>query len=106
MSPSTSRLRPATNLLAGVVDGLLEASVFGSFSRIGFACRSRIGRWDEPPRLEGKVMVITGASSGIGRAVTLELARLGADLWLVGRDEQRLEAAQRTAIASTAAVGS
>jgi dehydrogenase/reductase SDR family protein 12 len=99
MSPSTGRLRPATSILAGVVDGLLEASVFGSFSRIGYACRSRIGRWDELPRLEGKVMVVTGASSGIGRAVALELARLGADLWLVGRDEQRLEAAQRTAIA-------
>jgi dehydrogenase/reductase SDR family protein 12 len=99
MSLSTGRLRPGTSLLAGVVDGLLEASVFGSFSRIGFACRSRIGRWDELPRLEGKVIVVTGASSGIGRAVALELARLGADLWLVGRDEQRLEAAQRTAIA-------
>jgi NAD(P)-dependent dehydrogenase (short-subunit alcohol dehydrogenase family) len=39
--------------------------------------------------LKGKTCVITGATSGIGRAAALELGRLGADLVLTGRDGRR-----------------
>ncbi|MFI5318352.1 MAG: SDR family oxidoreductase [Myxococcota bacterium] len=39
--------------------------------------------------LASKTAVITGATSGIGRATALELARRGARLLLVGRNEQR-----------------
>jgi ribitol 2-dehydrogenase len=40
--------------------------------------------------LEGAVVVITGASSGIGRAVARRLAKRGAKLVLAGRSEDRL----------------
>lgn len=43
-----------------------------------------------PFSLVGKTILITGASSGIGKATAIECARLGAKLILVGRDEQRL----------------
>ncbi len=36
-------------------------------------------------------IVITGASSGIGRELALQLAGAGREIWLVGRDADRLE---------------
>jgi NAD(P)-dependent dehydrogenase (short-subunit alcohol dehydrogenase family) len=39
---------------------------------------------------EGRWTVVTGASSGLGRAIAVELARHGARVALVGRDETRL----------------
>jgi len=41
-------------------------------------------------RLDGKAAIVTGASSGIGVAAAEAMARAGARLLLVGRDEERL----------------
>ena len=41
-------------------------------------------------QIAGRVAVVTGAGSGIGRAVCIELARRGADIALVDVDESRL----------------
>ncbi|MEA2291918.1 MAG: hypothetical protein QOF17_938 [Solirubrobacteraceae bacterium] len=43
--------------------------------------------------LEGKVVAITGASAGIGRATVREMAARGADVGLIARGEDRLRAA-------------
>ncbi len=42
-------------------------------------------------RLQGKKILITGASSGYGRGIALACAEAGADLALVARNEERLD---------------
>jgi hypothetical protein len=53
-------------------------------------------------QLEHRVAVVTGASSGIGRAIALALGVAGASVIAVGRDAQRLDdtAAEATAAGS------
>ena len=43
-----------------------------------------------PFTLEGKTILVTGASSGIGRTTAIECSKLGATLVLTGRNEERL----------------
>ena len=43
-----------------------------------------------PFSLEGKTILVTGASSGIGRAVAIECSRMGAVVFLSARNEVRL----------------
>jgi dehydrogenase/reductase SDR family protein 12 len=78
--------------LARALDAALEATVVGGFSRAGYVVRRAVERWDGPPRVDGKVVVVTGASSGIGRAAAVALGHLGAEVWALGRDARRTEA--------------
>lgn len=46
---------------------------------------------DNPFSLEGKTILVTGASSGIGKAIAIECSKLGAQLFILGRNENRLK---------------
>lgn len=48
-----------------------------------------------PGSLAGRVVVVTGASAGVGRATALEAARAGATLGLIARSAQALDEAVR-----------
>ena len=43
-----------------------------------------------PFSLKGKTILVTGASSGIGKATAIECSKIGATVVITGRDEQRL----------------
>lgn len=82
------------------LDRALELTVVGSFSRIGFATRRALFGWDDArePDLTGRIAVVTGATSGLGFAAAHLLARRGADLFLIGRDQARTEVARRSVV--------
>jgi NAD(P)-dependent dehydrogenase (short-subunit alcohol dehydrogenase family) len=48
-------------------------------------------------RFDNKVALVTGAGSGMGRAITMRLAQEGAAVLAVDIDEERLEQTQKTA---------
>lgn len=43
-----------------------------------------------PFSLIGKTILVTGASSGIGRSIAIEASKMGATLIITGRDKERL----------------
>lgn len=77
--------------LARAVDLALEATVVGSFSRVGCDVRSRLDRWAPVTELDGdgRTVLVTGANSGLGYATARALGRAGASLRLLVRSEDK-----------------
>lgn len=79
-----------------LVDRVMDRAIVPGYSRIGYLVRRRGFPADaEPGALKGRVVVVTGATSGIGEAATAGLAELGARVVMVGRDAGRGEAARK-----------
>ncbi len=76
-----------------IADALIEAPIVTSFTRIGYEARKRLAGWSklDDYDLEGQVILITGATSGLGYSAARQFARCGATLVLVGRNENRNE---------------
>ncbi|XP_075157002.1 retinol dehydrogenase 12 [Haematobia irritans] len=55
----------------------------------------------KPNRIDGKVVIVTGCNTGIGKETAMELARRGARLYMACRDAARCEAARLEIIEKT-----
>lgn len=92
---------PATSAMARAIDAALEVSVVGGFGSPGVRLRRRLFRWSDLPSMQGRRVLLTGATSGLGLAAATQVHRLGAHLSILGRDQQRTErAAEQIAAAS------
>ncbi|MEI6498025.1 MAG: dehydrogenase, partial [Actinomycetota bacterium] len=65
-----------------IADALIEAPIVTSFTRLGYEARKRLDQWAplDSYRLAGKVVVLTGATSGLGYAAARQFAMCGATL--------------------------
>ena len=73
---------------------LLDATIVLSFDRSGFRRHAASFRPEDlQVDLSGRVAVVTGANSGIGKATSRALAERGAEVFLLCRSEERGRAA-------------
>ncbi|MGC8509388.1 MAG: SDR family NAD(P)-dependent oxidoreductase [Acidimicrobiales bacterium] len=85
-----------------LLDAALEASVVGSFSRVGYDLRRRLDHWEPLTPRPGATALVTGATSGIGLAAAIGLARLGFAVRFVGRRDDRARRARERIVAASA----
>jgi dehydrogenase/reductase SDR family member 12 len=73
-----------------MIDTVLDRSIVLGYGRIGLGVRRRLPGWPaDPPRIDGAVVLVTGAASGLGLAAAIGFARLGATVHALARDDRR-----------------
>lgn len=79
---------------ARLVDTALEATIVGSFTRVGPAVRSRLAGWQPLSSydLRGRAVLVTGGNGGLGTATVELLLEAGATVHLTVRSEEKGEA--------------
>ncbi len=89
--------------VAAVIDRMLEVPVITSFTNLGYLARRRLHDWQslESYDLTGRVIAITGPTSGLGRAAAAQFARLGAEVVLVARDPAKTRSVQDELVESS-----
>ncbi|MFG1791393.1 SDR family NAD(P)-dependent oxidoreductase [Nocardia sp. NPDC049149] len=81
--------------VAAVFDTLLDRTIAPGYTRLGFRWRRRHWLADDPQpdAMHGRSALVTGANSGIGKAIAAGLAGLGGTVLLAVRDRARGEQA-------------
>ena len=83
-----------------VLDTALDRALIG-YSRLGYLVRQSFWPADPAPdALRGTVAVVTGANSGLGKATTAGLARLGASVRMIVRRPEAGRAARADILAA------
>jgi dehydrogenase/reductase SDR family member 12 len=81
-------------MIGSLLDTVLDRTVVAGYTNVGYRIRSRGWSASDLPRMQGKVVLVTGASSGLGLAAAEGFGRLGATVWLLVRSRERGEEAR------------
>ena len=95
---ATDRTGSEGTKIGSLLDCGLDLTVVGGYTSVGYRIRSRGWRVEDLRRIDGKVVLVTGATAGLGLAAAEGFARLGATVWLVGRSRERAEQARAAVI--------
>ncbi len=93
------RFRRVVGILNSLLDTILDRTVAPGYTNVGYQLRRR--SWDELPRMDGKVVLVTGATSGLGLAAAEGFARLGAGVRVLARSAERGESARSEIVAAS-----
>ncbi len=88
-------------MIGQVIDTALDRTIIGGYTNVGYRLRRRSWNHGELEPMDGKVVALTGATSGIGLAAAEGFARLGASVWVIARDRERGERARAQIAART-----
>ncbi len=85
-------------MIRSLLDTILDRTVVGGYTSVGY--RVRRGAWDtaDLKPMDGQVVLVTGATSGLGLAAAEGFARLGASVRMLARSEERGERASKIVV--------
>lgn len=88
----------SVTIVRSMIDTVLDRSVILGYGAPGLAVRRALPGWPpDPPSMAGKVVLVTGAASGLGLATAVGFAELGASVRVLARNPERAEEAMAAA---------